>query len=103
MAIISTEDLKTYLGIPDSIDDSTLVWATAAANQYVTEYCGRTFEKTATGSATARVYRPGQSCFCWTDDFWETSVLAVKVDQGDDGTYEETWVLNTDFILEPLN
>ncbi len=27
----------------------------------------------------------------------------MKVDQDDDGVYEETWVLNTDYTLEPLN
>jgi len=103
MAIITSSDLKTFLGIPDTVDDPLLISATAAANQYVVEYCGRVFDKTVTGSASARVYKPDDPCYTWTHDFWETSVLAVKVDQGNDGTFEETWVLNTDFYLEPLD
>lgn len=103
MSIVTVSDLKTYLGIPDTVDDALLTSATAAANQYVVEYCGRTFDKTATASASAHVYRPTEHCWTWTDDFWETTVLAVKVDEDGDGVYEETWTLNTDFYLEPLN
>jgi hypothetical protein len=29
--------------------------------------------------------------------------LIVKTDEGDDGTYETTWTISTDFVLEPLN
>ncbi len=103
MSIITVSDLKTYLNIPDSIDDPLLTSATAAANQYTADYCGRDFGHTATGSATARVFSAKTGCFAWVDDFWETSVLSVKVDRDDNGTYEETWVLNTDYTLEPLN
>lgn len=103
MPIIAKDDLKMFLGIADGIDDPLLTFATAAANQYVVEYCGRTFDKTATGSASARTYKPTEGCFVWTDDFWETSVLAVKIDNDGDGAFETTWVLNTDFTLEPLD
>jgi hypothetical protein len=37
------------------------------------------------------------------DDFWSTTGLIVKTDGSDDGTYETTWTITTDFILEPLN
>lgn len=103
MAIISVDDVKAHLDLADSRDDVPLKVATAAANQWVVEYCGRSFDKTATGSATARTFRAEQGCWMWTDDFWETTVLQVKVDQDADGTFEETWTLNTDFYLEPLN
>ena len=103
MAIITVDELKTHLGIPDTTDEPLVGWATAAANQYVVEYCGRTFDKTAILSASARTFRPDAGCSVWTDDFWETTALVVKVDNDDDGTFEETWTITTDFYLEPLN
>lgn len=101
MAIITTSDLKTHLGITDTTDDTTLGIAVNAANQAVVEHCGRTFDKTATGSASARTYRAANAVRLTIDDTWETSVLVVKTDEGDDGVYETTWTIDTDYILEP--
>lgn len=103
MAIITSSDLKTHLGISDSTDDTTIATAVAAANQAVVRYCGRTFDRTASGSTTERVYRPRTTTLTITDDFWTTDSLIVKVDAGDDGTYESTLTITTDFIVEPLN
>ena len=103
MAIITTENLKSHLGIPDTTDDTTLGWAVDATNSAIVDYCGRTFDKTVTGSASARVFDRLDACEIEVDDFWETSVLVVKSDDDDDGTFETTWTINTDFILEPLN
>ncbi len=98
MAIITTAELAEHLGISDSEDDSTLAVAAAAASQKVVEYCDREFDKTAIISASARVFRDG----C-VDDFWETTALVVKLDYTNDGTYETTLTLGTDFYLEPIN
>lgn len=103
MAIITSSDLKTHLNIPDTTDDTSIGVAVAAANQAVIRWCGRTFDTTTTGSASARVYRPRSHTLCITDDFWTTTALTVKLDEGDDGTYESTLTINTDFIVEPLN
>lgn len=103
MAIITTANLKAHLGISDSTDDGTLGWAVDATNSAIVEYCGRTFDKTATGSASARVFDRLDACTVEVDDFWETSVLVVETDDDDDGTFETTWTINTDFVLEPLN
>ena len=103
MAIITAANLKTHLGISDTVDDTTIGYAVNAANRAVIEHCGRNFDKVATGSASARIYRACETHELAVDDFWETSALVVKTDGGDDGTFETTWVLNTDFILEPLN
>lgn len=103
MSIITADDLKAYLGISDSIDDIQLSTAVAATNQAITEHCGRTFDKTALASPTVRLFRPECQWELKVDDFWETTALIVKTDEGDDGTYETTWTLNTDFILEPIN
>lgn len=103
MSIITSTELASWLGIDDNEDDVQLQTATAAANQAVAEYCGRVFDKTATADASARTFWPESQSMCIVTDFWETSVLAVKVDFGDDGVYDTTWTLNTDFFLEPLN
>lgn len=103
MAIITTANLKSHLGISDTNDDTTIGWAVDAANSAVVEYCGRDFDKTATVSASARVFDRRAANLVEVDDFWETTVLVVKTDDDNDGTYETTWTINTDYILEPLN
>lgn len=103
MAIITSTDLKAHLGISDSTDDTTIATAVAATNQAITRWCGRTFDTTTSGSESERVYRPKSYTLCITDDFYTTTNLVVKVDAGDDGTYESTLTLNTDFIVEPVN
>lgn len=103
MAIITSTQLKSHLNIADSTDDTVIGYAVNAANQAVVRWCGRTFDATTTASASARTYRPRSTTLTITDDFWTTTALAVKTDAGDDGTYETTLTLNTDFIVEPLN
>ncbi|HMI48899.1 MAG TPA: hypothetical protein VK481_09540 [Gemmatimonadaceae bacterium] len=102
MPIIADTDLGAYLGIHDTEDATGISAAAAAGSQAVVEYCGRSFDKTALASPTARVFRAGLYD-CMVDDFWETTALIVKLDYGADGTYESTWTINTDFYLEPLN
>lgn len=103
MSIISSSDLKSYLGITDTNDDTEIALAVAAASQAVTEWCGRTFDKTALNSETARVFRPFGQGYVKVDDFWDTTNLVVKTDDNDDGAFETTWTLDTDFILQPDN
>lgn len=103
MSIISSSTLKSWLGITDTVDDTTIAFAVAAANRAVVEYCGRTFTRTTSGQETARVYRPTDHQIVYVDDFWQTTNLVVKQDTTDNGSYDETWVINTDFVVEPLN
>lgn len=103
MSIITAADLAAHLGIPDSQDDTWIENAASAANRAVQRYCGRTFTATSTASASAKAFKPKTPTLCITDDFWSTTNLVVKTDEGDDGTYESTLTLNTDFVLEPTN
>lgn len=103
MTLLTGAELGAYLGIPDSDADPRLNATAAATTRAITRYCGRTFEATTTSSASARVYRPKSHTLCLTDDFWTTDSLAVAVDDGDDGVYEVSLTLNTDYIVEPLN
>lgn len=114
MAIIADADLKVHLkagGITGSQHDTTVTNAVNATIAAVIRYCGRSFEKVALASETARVYtRQGEGTWRGIEspytavvhDIWDTTNLVVKTDQGDDGTFETTWA-STDYQLEPLN
>lgn len=103
MAIIEASDLRAHLDIPDTKDDTSLTLAASAACRAVQTYCGRSFEITASGSESARVFYPKSHTLTVTDDFSSTTNLVVKIDSGDDGTYETTLTLDTDYFVEPLN
>lgn len=109
MAIITSANLKTHLGISDSTDDTVIGYAVNAANSAVIDFCGRSFDKVAEASETARVYGYSSAGVGVRDaytavvhDFWSTTNLVIKTDDNDDGTYETTWA-STDYRLEPLN
>jgi hypothetical protein len=101
VAIITADELRSYLGIQDDNDDPVLTAAATATSQAVMEHCGRSFEKIALASETARVFPATYSWLTLTDDFWDASNLVVKTDDGGTGTYGTTWTLTTDYVLEP--
>ena len=103
MPVITTANLKTHLGISDSVDDTTLGYAVNSTNKAIVNYCGRNFDKVAEASETARSFPADNSGLCRVDDFWSTLNLVVKTDDNGDGTFETTWTIGTDLILEPLN
>lgn len=104
MAIISSSDLANWLGIDDSEDNIVLGLAAAAACEETQEFTGRSFEKVATDAVTARKFWPSPcGTYCIVDDIWSTTNLVVAVDTGDDGTFDQTWTIDTDFYLEPVN
>lgn len=103
MAIISTPELAAHLGIPDSDDDPQINAAATATCQSIAEWCGRTFDATPSASPTVRLFRPAWQGALLVDDFWSTTGLVVKTDDNDDGAFETTWAIDTDFILEPTD
>ena len=50
-----------------------------------------------------RTYTCEDLTFVYVDDISTVTGLIVKTDDNDDGTYETTWTINTDFALWPLN
>jgi hypothetical protein len=52
-------------------------------------------------AAQVRYYTPRHGGWLEVEDL--VTLTTLKVDRDSDGTFEETWVLNTDFVLEPLN
>jgi len=104
-------ELRAWVGVDDSLDDDLLDSALTAAELAVESWCGRKFTQDATATA-ARVrpqstgwlylpaFRPGGTC---TADISTLTGLVVKTDDNDDGTYETTWTVTTDFEVEPFD
>lgn len=94
-------ELKAYLKIDDSMEDTLLENIVEAASRSIDRIANRRFYLDST--ATARQYRPADLLRVFTDDFGSTSGLIVKTDPNDAGVYATTLVLNTDYIVEPVN
>ena len=96
-------ELKPELRIPtaDTDDDSRLEVAIAAASRQIDAHCGRFFWRDA--SVHTREFYANDYRRCEVDDISTTTGLIVQVDDDDDGVFETTLTLSTDFILRPLN
>src|SRR5262245_6787991 len=96
----TTTQLKTYLKITDTVDDTLLSDALSTASRQIEKICNRQFNDA--GSASARVYYPRSSYCVKVDDFSTVTGLVVKADTGDTGTFNQTWT-TSDYQVEPLN
>lgn len=102
----NTALLKAHLRITDTDDDAALLAALTAASRAIDYECNRQFGSV---TATARVYTadPCLELDCnqalRIDDVQTTTSLVVKTDLDDDGVFETTLTLGTDFDLWPLN
>lgn len=100
----SASELKSHLRIADTDDDTALGVAITAASRAIDKACNRQFGS----AAQTRVYTWGRE-FVYgriavpIDDVQTTVGLTVKLDQGQDGTYEQTLTYQTDFDLWPSN
>lgn len=101
---VTAAQLKTRLGISDTQDDPAITSAVTAAKTWIDNYTNRRrFGFNVATAATARLYYSTSCVRAKVDDISSTTSLVVKVDQGNDGTYETTWTLGTHFFLEPLD
>lgn len=94
-------ELKSYLKIEDSMEDTLLEHIVEAASRSIDRIANRRFYLDS--SASARTYRPSDLLRVFVDDFGSTSGLIVKTDPNSAGVYQTTLVVNTDFITEPVN
>ncbi len=96
----SRTTVKEYLGIPSgtATEDDAIDAALAAAEDEVDNICGRTF--VVPGSATAKVFEPTNGVVVEVDDIAQTTGLVVKTDTADDGAYDKTLTLTSEYILE---
>jgi hypothetical protein len=103
MAYATRAELKVHLGIPeaDTADDARLDTALAAAEEQVNAHTGRSFS--VAGVASARYYTATDAHTVHIDALASTTDLAVAADHDGDGTFEDSYVLDTDVRLAPYN
>jgi len=101
MAYTSLSVLKDYLGIPSGTtsEDTPLTAAINAAQDLVDGYTNTTFETV----TEARVYRADDPQVLLVDQFHTLTGLVVKTDTSNDGTYDTTLTITTDFVVQPFN
>jgi hypothetical protein len=100
MAYSSLAVVRSYLGIPsgDSTQTDALTAALNAADNEIDNLCGRTF--VVPSGTTTRVYYPSPTpALLNVDDIATATGLVVKQDTGDNGTYDETLSITSDYIL----
>lgn len=97
---ITAVQLKAYLRITDTTDDTDITNAATDISRGIEDYCGRQFNQ-ATG-VTARVYEPRSDGCVQVEDISTTTGLIVAVDTAGDGTYSTT-LTTAQYQLKPLN
>ncbi len=98
---VDKSDLKAYIGLSGTAQDNNIDTAIDSASRLIDTICGRKFYQD--DSVNAKVFTPKSSVYLDTPDISTTTGLVVKLDDNDDGTYETTLTINTDFIVEPTN
>ncbi len=97
----SLAELKTALEMSgETFADADLSLALTAASRGIDSACDRRFWLDADANQV-RYYTPVNDCLTWIDDL--VTLTALAADRGGDGTFSESWTVNTDFVLEPLN
>lgn len=98
---VELEELKSTLELSGgTYADRDMQLAIEAASRGVDQATGRRFYLDP-NATQVRYYSPDRTGVVNLDDL--AALTSVAVDRGGDGTYEEAWVENTDFVLEPLN
>lgn len=98
---VDKDDLKAYIGLTGTAQDNNIDTAIDSASRLIDSVCGRKFSQD--DSVVVKTFTPKSSIFLDTPDISTTTGLIVKLDDNDDGTYETTLTLNTDYIVEPTN
>lgn len=90
-------DIKSSLGINDSVDDTRLELAVETASRDIDIFTGRNFYNN--GTAT-RIFAADDYLNTAIDDL--ITLTTLKTSSNADGTYDVTWTA-ADYQLEPLN
>lgn len=98
---VDKEDLKAYIGLSGTGQDDNIDNAINGACRQIDAICGRVFYQDET--VQIKKYTPVNAYYLDVDDISTTTGLVVKLDDNDDGTFEKTLTLDTDFYLEPVN
>ena len=95
--------LKAALGITDTKDDTELDDSVEAASRQIDAHCGGGRKFWQDGSVVARKYFPAMSGRVVVDDISTLTGLLVAIDTTDDGTFDTSLTITTDFQVEPVN
>lgn len=99
-AYLELEQMRQFLSMTGTFADPTFRRAVLAASRAIDGLCDRRFYLD-TDANQARYYTPTSGGLVVIDDL--TTMTSLQVDQDGDGTFEETWTANTEYVLEPLN
>ena len=98
---IQVEEFKSTIELSGtSFSDEDVKMALRSACRAVDEICGRRFYLDADASQV-RYYSPDNPWTLYIDDI--STITTLKTDDDGDGTFENTWTLNTDYYVDPLN
>lgn len=98
---VDKEDLKSYIGLSGTSQDNNIDNAINAACRLIDQYTGRRFYQDET--AQIKYFRPVNEFYLEIPDLSTTTDLVVELDTTDNGSYDKTLSINTDFILIPVN
>lgn len=98
---VGKTEFKARLGLSGTAQDDNIDRAIDASSRLVDRYCQRRFYQDE--SATIKYFNPISTVFVDVPDISTTTGLEVKLDTTDDGTYDTTLTLDTDFYLRPIN
>jgi hypothetical protein len=94
-------ELKATLELTgETFADPDITLALTAASRAIDNVCDRRFYADA-DATQVRYYSPDDARILRIDDL--VTLTTLVTDPGGDGTFEDAWTLNTDFVLEPLN
>lgn len=97
---ITVEQLKASLEMGSSYADQDVQAAVSSASRAVDKYCRRRFWKDDDANQV-RYYSPDRQTWQGIHDI--VTLTSVETDPAGDGTFPDSWTLNTDYTLEPLN
>lgn len=99
---VELEEFKSSVELKGkTLADADIQVALVAASRGIDKALGRRFYPDA-DALQVRYYTPSyNSPLLWIDDL--VTLTSFKTDDGGDGTFENTWTANTDFVLGPLN
>jgi hypothetical protein len=95
--------LKAALDITDNADNPGLEAAVEAASRQIDAHCGRGRKFWQDSTVVARKYTPTLAKRVITADISTLTGLLVKVDTSDNGTFDTSLTISTDFQVEPVN
>lgn len=98
---VELEDMKKTLNLDGtSYANLDLGEVITAASRKVDDHCDRRFYAD-TDANQVRYYTPEVGWELTVDDI--VTITTLKTDDGGDGTFENTWTLNSDYVVDPLN